>query len=84
MVIFQLGIKLGALEKKLGREPVTMDISEWEMRIVLNALQNRSKTMYYRITKELINEAKNEGYEIIVESPKIKIKCPNCKEDIEI
>jgi hypothetical protein len=84
VVIFELGIKVGALERKLGKETIKLEISEWEMNSLLRALSARNKTMYIRIMEELINEAKSEGYEMLIGSEHIKIKCPSCKEEVEI
>ena len=84
MVIFQLCLKLGALEKRFGKEEIKIDISEWEMNSLLRALAVRNKTMYVRIMHELINEAKKDGYEIMIGAEQLKIKCPNCKEEIKI
>jgi hypothetical protein len=33
---------------------------------------------------ELINEAKREGYEMLIGSEHIKIDCPHCKKEIEL
>ncbi len=84
MVIFELGTKLGTLEKKLGRESIVMEISEWEMNTILKVLANRNKQMYVRIVNELINEARKEGYEMVIGTEKVKVKCPHCKQEVEI
>jgi len=84
MVIFQLSIKLGALEKRLGKETVVMNINEWEMVSLLKALSVRNKTLYVRIMKEFIGEAKNEGFDIMLDFKKVKVKCPHCKGEVEI
>jgi hypothetical protein len=84
MVIFELGTKLGSLEKKLGRESIVMEISEWEMNTILRVLATRNKPMYVRIVNELINEAKKEGYDMMIATEKVKVKCPNCKKEVEI
>jgi hypothetical protein len=84
MVIFELGTKLGTLEKKLGRESIVMEISEWEMNTILRVLATRNKPMYVRIVNELINEAKKEGYDMMIAIEKVKVKCPNCKKEVEI
>jgi hypothetical protein len=84
MVVFQLQIKIGTLEKKLGKEPVTMDISEMEMASLLKSLARWNKTLYIRIAKELIEEGHKEGYEMYVESRKIEITCPSCKQRVKI
>jgi len=84
MVIFQLSIKLGALEKRLGKETVVMNINEWEMVSLLKALSVRNKSLYVRIMKELIDEAKNEGFDIMLDFKKVKVKCPHCKGEVEI
>jgi aromatic ring-opening dioxygenase LigB subunit len=84
MVVFQLGTKISAIEKKLGREPVIMEISEWDMNAILKVLASRNRQMYIRIVQELINEAKKEGYEMMIATEKVKVKCPHCKEEVEI
>jgi hypothetical protein len=84
VVIFELGIKISPLEKKLGREQISMHISEWEMNSLVKALAIRNKTLYARVIKELIDEGKKEGYEMMLGSLKLKVKCPHCNGEVEI
>jgi hypothetical protein len=84
MVIFELGTKISPIEKKLGREAIVIELSEWEMNTLLNVLSTRSKQLYVRIVNELIDEAKKEGYEMMIGTDKVKVRCPHCKEMVEI
>lgn len=84
MVIFEVSIKISALEKKLGKEAIRMHISEWEMNSLLKALAVRNKSLYARVQTELIDEAIKEGYEMMIGSQKVKVKCPKCGEEVEV
>ena len=54
------------------------------MNKILKVLASRNRQMYIRIINELINEAKKEGYEMMIGTEKVKVKCPHCKEEVEI
>jgi len=84
MVIFELGTKISPIEKKLGREAIVIELSEWEMNTLITVLSTRSKQLYVRIVTELINEAKKEGYEMVIGTDKVEIKCPHCKEKVVV
>lgn len=84
MVIFELGVKISPLERKFGKETIKIQISEWEMNSMLKALAGRNKSLYSRVKVELIDEAKKEGYEIMIGSKKVKVKCPKCGGEVEI
>ena len=84
MVVFELRVKISPIEKKLGRETVSIDVSEWEMNSLLRSLSVRNKSLYARLMKELIEEAKNEGFEMLIGSQKVKVECPHCKHEVEI
>jgi hypothetical protein len=84
VVVFEVGIKISPIEKKLGRETVKIEVSEWEMNSLLNLLSQRNKTLYTRIVKELIDEAKKEGFEMMMATGKVKVECPHCKGEVEI
>ena len=84
MVVFQLSTKVSPIERKLGKEPIMMNISEWEMNSMLSCLSSRNKGMYHRIMRELIDEAKSEGYEIMIGDRKVKIICPKCQTEVTL
>lgn len=84
MVQFRLSTVLGIWGKKLGKEEVSIELGEWEMLSILKCLNHWNKKLYIKIKRELIEEAKKEGYEIEFKPPELKVKCPKCKEEIRL
>ncbi len=65
---------MGAWGKKLGKEEIFVEISEWEMQSMLKALIRLNKTLYTKIKRDLIDEALKEGYEFSFVLPETKHK----------
>lgn len=84
MVTFKISTVVGVWGKKLGKEEISVEISEWEMFSILKSLSHWNKGLYKKLKVELINEAVEEGYEITINRSFLKIKCPKCKEEIEL
>jgi len=85
MAIFKLETKVGVWGKKLGKEPVSVEISEMEMISLLKALAHWNKPLYRKVKIGLIEEAKREGYEFSIgEIEFLEIKCPKCGEKVKI
>lgn len=65
-------------------EEVSVTVSEWEMQSMLKALGHWNKDLFRKLKVGLIDEAIKEGYEISWILPPVKMKCPNCKEEIDL
>ena len=70
--------------KKLGKEEISIEISEWEMQSLLKAMSKWNKSLFKKIKVDLIEEAQKEGYDFVIDIPTIKKTCPECKKVIEI
>jgi hypothetical protein len=74
MVQFRISTVVGMWGKKLGKEEISIILSEWEFQSLLKGCHHWNKKLYNRIKNELILEAKKEGYEIGFEFPDMKKK----------
>jgi hypothetical protein len=73
------------MAEALGKEPIAMEMSEWELFAIMKAMSKWNKKLYIRIKKELIEEAIEDGYDISIgEREMTTIKCKKCGEDIKI
>jgi len=81
---FKIATVIGVLEKKLGKEEVVVELSEWEMHSLLKACHHWNKKLFKKLKVGLINEAIKEGYQISFMIPNIEVKCPKCKEMIKV
>lgn len=70
MTTFRISTVIGVWGKKLGKEEVSVDLTEWEMHSLLKAVAYYNSTLLKKLNKELIDEAKKEGYEITFVTPK--------------
>jgi hypothetical protein len=85
MVSFELRVKISSMAQALGKEPINMELSEWELFAIMKAMSKWNKKLYIRLKKELVEEAKKEGYDIsIAQREMTTIKCKKCGEDISI
>jgi len=83
MVIFEFKIKMGLLEKKLGRETVSIDISEIDMSSLLKMSSHWNKTLNIRF-RQFLEEARNEGFDMLVSGNPVVVTCPHCKEKVMV
>lgn len=81
---FKLSTLIGVFEKKIGVEEIFIELSEMDMISMLNLFERYNNKLFKKLKLNLIDEAIKEGYEMSFDSPKIKTKCPNCKEVIQI
>lgn len=84
MVKFKLSTIAGVWGKKLGKEEISVELSEWEMQSILRSMSKWNKSIFKKIKVELIEEALKEGYDFDIEIPSVKKRCPECKKVIEI
>jgi hypothetical protein len=85
MAIFILATKIGVWGKKLGKEPVSVELGELEMVSLLRALSHWNKPLYKKIKIGLIEEAKKEGFEFEMgDVDFLEIKCPKCGEKVKV
>jgi hypothetical protein len=69
MTLFKITTIVGVWGKKLGKEEIAVELTEFEVLSMMRALSRWNKTLYAKIKSELIEEAKKEGYEISFELP---------------
>ena len=84
MAGFKISTVTGVWGKKLGKEEVEVELSEWELHSLMKACHHWNKKLYRKLKSELVNEAIKEGFEISFNLPDTKIRCPKCKKVIKI
>jgi len=86
MANFLISTKIGVWGRKLGKEPVSVEIGEMEMVSLLKALGHWNKPLYRKLKIGLIEEAKKEGFEfeLINDVTFIEVKCPKCGEKVKV
>jgi hypothetical protein len=84
LATFKVSTVLSTWAKKLGKEEISVEITEWEMMSMLKALANWNKKIYKKIRIGVIDEAIKEGYDINIDKEFLTIECPHCKEKIEV
>jgi len=81
---FKIATVIGVLEKKLGKEEISTELTEWEFQSLLKACHHWNKKLYKKLKIALLDEAIKEGYQISFMIPNVEVKCPKCKEMIKI
>ena len=85
MATFVVSTKIGVWGRKLGKEPVAVEIGEMEMVSLLKALAHWNKPLYKKLKISLIEEAKKEGFEFeMSEINFLEVKCPKCGEKVKV
>jgi hypothetical protein len=85
MAVFVISTKVGVWGKKLGKEPVSVELSEMEMVTLLKILSIRKRTLYKKIKVGLIEEARKEGYEFEMgDVDFLEVKCPKCGNKVKV
>lgn len=85
MAIFLLSTKVGVWGKKLGKEPVSIEITEMEMVSLLKALGHWNKPLYRKIRIGLIEEAKKDGFEFeMADAQFMEVICPKCGGKVKV
>ena len=64
MATFKVCTVVGVWGKKLGKEAIEVELTEWEMLSILKCLHHWNKSLYTKIKVGLIKEALSDGYEI--------------------
>jgi hypothetical protein len=82
---FEISVKISPMAKALGKETISMELSEWELFAILKAMSKWNKKLYIRMKKELIEEAKKDGYDMSIgERTMTTVKCRHCGGDVKV
>lgn len=84
MVTFELSVKVDPFAKALGREPIKLQLDEFEVLSILKSMSRWNKKLYMKMKINFIDEV-NKEYELdIGEAKLLSIKCKSCGNKIKV